>query len=200
MYKQIILLAALILAHSSMAQNVVATNPSPSSISIDYSVQTNACEPRQEKKGESKNKRSGEHRRLKLMERELDKMGVTEEERAQIMALQRAYKDKMSANAEEIEVAREKLTVLLDEGAAMEMLEAAIEEVSAAQTKQLRILVMNRIEMERILGQEKHDEFMANARQQYQKHGRRGGPPLPPRPGQSATPPPLPQAPPAPGS
>jgi hypothetical protein len=207
MNKQIILLAALVLAHSSGAQNVAATNEVPVSISTNSAVQTNACTPRQEKQGESgksKKSRSSKHRRLKLMERELDRIGVTEEERAQIMALQRAYKEKMCANADEIEVARDKLTILLDEGASMEMLEAAIEEVSAAQAEQLRILVMNRIEMERILGQEKHDEFMKNARQQYQKHGRHGGPPLPPRPGQPAATPPTPttppQAPPAPGS
>ena len=65
----------------------------------------------------------------------------------------------------------------------MEMLEAAIQEVSVAQTEQLRILVANRIEMERILGKEKYAKFMQNARTQFQKHGRHGGPPLPPRPG-----------------
>lgn len=199
MDKQIILLAILAMACSSTGQEAAVTNGGPLTVTTNSFSQTNAVKPSREGKNKSeysKGRRSGEGRRLQLMERELDRIGVTEEERTQIMALQQAYKEKMSTAAQEIEAARERLTQLLDEGAPMEMLEAAIEKVSAAQTAQLRVLVMNRIEMERILGKEKHDEFMKNARKQYHKHGRRGGPPLPPRPG----PPAPPQAPPEPGS
>ena len=89
----------------------------------------------------------------------------------------------MAANAQRIKTAREKLSKLQDEGATMEVLEAAIQDVSAAQTEQLRILVINRMEMERILGKEKLAQFMQNARKQFQKHGRRGGSSLPPQPG-----------------
>jgi hypothetical protein len=134
-------------------------------------------------------KQSREERRLLLMERELKRIGVTEDEKAKINALQKVHTQKMSANAERIAAARNKLARLMDQGAPMEVIEAAIGEITDAQAEQLRILVYNRIEMERILGKEKYDAFMKNARKQFQKHGRRGGPPLPPRP----------QLPPAPG-
>ena len=129
------------------------------------------------------------------MERELNRIGVTEEEKAQIIELQKKYKELMEANAQRMAMAREKLSKLQDEGAPMEVLEIAIQDVSAAQTEQLRILVRNRMEMERILGKEKYAQFMQNARTQYKKHGHRGGPPLPPRPGL----PPTPGLPPVPG-
>ncbi len=169
MKKQIMILAILALAIPAMAQD------------------TNEFDLRREKKNhpEWSEKKRAEHqqRRLQLMERELKRIGVTEEEKAQIIELQKMHKGKMEANAKHIARAREKLSKLQDEGAPMEMLEAAIQELSASQTVQLRILVVNRIEMERILGKEKYTLFMQNARTQFQKHGRRSGPPLPPRPG-----------------
>ncbi len=141
-----------------------------------------------------------QQRRLQLMERELKKIGVTEQEKAQIIELQKMHKEKMMANEQHTAKLRERLSALLDEGAPMEVLEAAIQEVSAAQTEQLRILVGNRIEMERILGKEKYKKFMKNARMQYKKHGRRGGAGLPPmpkeRPGGKTPPIPEPNAPP----
>ena len=114
-------------------------------------------------------KKRSEHqqRRLQLMERELKRIGVTKEEKAQIKVLQMAHKEKMAANTQRIAMTREKLSKLLDDGASMEMLEMAIQEVSDAQTEQLRILVSNRIEMERILGKEKYIQFMKNARTQF---------------------------------
>jgi len=150
---------------------------------------TNGFSPRRENtphldRQEQMEKKRAEHqqRRIQLMERELKKIGVTEEEKAQIVELQKMHKEKMKANGQQIAIARKKLSKLLDDGAPMEGLEAAIQNVSAAQTEQLRVLVGNRIEMERILGKEKNVLFMQNARVQFQKHGRRGGPPLPPRP------------------
>jgi len=124
-----------------------------------------------------------QQRRLQLMERELKKIGVTKQEKAQIIALQKTHKERMMANEQRTAKLRERLSALLDEGAPMEVLEAAIQEVSAAQTEQLRILVGNRIEMERILGKEKYRKFMQNARAQFKKHGRRGGAGFPPVPG-----------------
>lgn len=138
--------------------------------------------PDQKKKTEKK-RVINQQRRIQLMERELNRIGVTEEEKAQITELQKIYKEKMTANAQQIATARKKLSKLQDEGATMVELEAAIQDVAAAQTEQLRILVRNRQEMERILGKEKLAQFMQNARKQFQKHGRRGGPPLPSQPG-----------------
>ncbi len=169
MKKQIMILAVLALAIPALAQD------------------TNGFGPCREKKNPpewGEKKRAGhQQRRLRLMQRELKKIGVTEEEKTQIIQLQKMHKEKMATNAQHIAATREKLSKLQDEGAPMEMLEAAIQEVSVAQTEQLRILVANRIEMERILGKEKYAKFMQNARTQFQKHGRHGGPPLPPRPG-----------------
>ena len=70
--------------------------------------------------------------RLRLMERELKRIGVTEEQKAQIIGLQNIHREKMEANARNIAAAREKLSILLDEGAPMDTLEAAIQESSRA--------------------------------------------------------------------
>jgi len=169
MKKQLMILAVSALAVSSMGQHM------------------NEVCSRQEKEPhpEKMEKRRAEHqqRRLQLMERELKRIGVTKEEKAQIKGLQKTHKEKMDANAHRIALTREKLSKLLDDGAPMDVLEMAIQDVSVAQTEQLRILVSNRIEMERILGKEKYAQFMKNARTQFQKHGRRGGHGMPPRPG-----------------
>jgi hypothetical protein len=106
----------------------------------------------------------------------------------------------MAVNSQRVSAARKELSNLQDEGAPMEVLETAILDVSAAQAEQLRIIVRNRMEMEHILGKEKQDQFMKNARIQFQKHGRRGGPPLPPRPGFPPTPQSQPETPPTPQS
>lgn len=172
MKKQLMILAAMSLGIPAIAQ------------------ETNEFGPRKEKEKPTisqekieKKRAMHQQRRLQLMERELKKIGVTEEEKAQILLLQERHKEKMQANAQQIEKARENLSRLLDDGAPIEALDSAIQNVSAAQTEQLRVLVENRIEMERILGKEKNALFMQNARKQFEKHGRRGGPPLPPRPG-----------------
>jgi len=191
MKKQIMILAVSIFAISSMAQDPCEVKETPPPWNGDQGEwQTNEFGPHREKKHDpdrqeqmEKNRAKHQQRRLRLMERELKRIGVTEEEKAQIIQLQKMHKEKMGANAHRTEMTRERLSKLLDEGAPMEVLEEAIHAISAAQTEQLRILVVNRIEMERILGKEKHALFMQNARTQYQKHGRRGGPPLPPRPG-----------------
>ena len=169
MKKLLMILAVSVLAGSAMAQ------------------ETNQAGPRRDKKKHpewTEQKRAQQHqRRLQLMERELKKIGVTEKEKAQITQLQKMHKEKMMANEQRTAMLRERLSMLLDDGAPMEALEAAILEVSAAQTEQLRILVRNRIEMERILGKEKYSKFMKNARTQFKKHGRRGGAGIPPVPG-----------------
>lgn len=174
MKKKLMILAVSAWAISGMAQN------------------TNEFVPHQKKevRPEQMEKKRAEYqqRRLQLMERELKRIGVTKDEKAQIKGLQKTHKEKMASNAQRIAMTREKLSKLLDDGASMDLLEIAIQEVSTAQTEQLRILVSNRIEMERILGKEKYAQFMKNARTQFKKHGRRGGHSLPPRPGQPPVP------------
>ncbi len=190
MNKESMILVISVWALSAMAQdtNEVREVSQPMN-NNPVEQQTNQFRPRREKKDTSgqqermEQKHEKEQRRIQLMERELKRIGVTEEEKTQITELQKIYREKMTANAQRIAMAREKLSKLQNEGASMEVLEAAIQDVSAAQTEQLRILVGNRMEMEHILGKEKLAQFMQNARMQFQKHGRRGGSPLPPQPG-----------------
>lgn len=172
MKKQLMILAVMSLSISTIAQE---TN--------EFGPQKEKSKPTISREQIEKKRAVHRQRRLQLMERELKKIGVTEEEKAQILLLQEGHRKKMEVNAQQIEKARKNLSMLLDDGAPMEELEGAIQNVSTAQTEQLRILVENRIEMERILGREKHALFMQNARKQFEKHGRRGGPALPPRPG-----------------
>lgn len=196
MNKTNIFLVVSVLALSTMAQNSNEVREVSQPLKSDHETpQTNQFRPRREnndypdqKKPSEKKHEKYQQRRIQLMERELNRIGVTEEEKTQITALQKRYKKKMEANSKRIAMARENLSKLQDEGASMEVLETAIQDVSSAQTEQLRILVRNRMEMEQILGKEKLAQFMKNARTQFQKHGRRGGPPLPPRPGLPPTP------------
>ncbi len=138
--------------------------------------------------------------RLELMEKALERMGVTEEQRGQIVVLQQSHREKMKENMQRLNGARSNLSRLQESGADATALDAAIHEVSEAQAEQLKVLVHNRMEMERILGREKYAQFMENARMQFRRHGRHGGPEMPPRPGL----PPLPgdehEAPPLPGA
>jgi hypothetical protein len=121
-------------------------------------------------------------RQLRLLEKALDEIGVEEEQRQQIITLQETHMKKMKANWKRMNTARRELSRLQDEGASMEELDAAIKEVSNAQTAQLRILVRHRKEMERILGKEKSDLFMEKAHEYFRQHGRPPGAGLPPHP------------------
>ncbi len=122
-------------------------------------------------------------RHLKLMEKALNEIGVNENQRKQILALQKAHREKMKYNWKRLSNARRKLSELQDSGVSMDELDAAIQEVSNAQNAQLKILVLNRMEMERILGKEKNDQLMQQARKFFRKHDRRSGAGMPPRPG-----------------
>lgn len=206
MKKQSMILMISVLALSAVAQDSNEVNGASQPLNNgSVERQTNQFKSRREDRGDPGQQQKyvkHQQRRIQFMERELKKIGVTEEEKARIIELQKRYKEKMVTNAQRIAIAREKLSKLQDEGASMEVLEAAIQDVSAAQTEQLRILVINRMEMERILGKEKLAQFMQNARTQFQKHGRRSGSPLPPQPGLPPLPgqehdrgePPVPQA------
>ncbi len=132
-------------------------------------------------------------RQVKLMEKALKEIGVTEEQRTRIFALQEEHMEKMKANWQRLNEARTHLARLQDESASMEEVDAAIQTVVDAQAEQLRLFAHNRREMEKILGKEKSDRFMKNARKQFRRHGRRPGPDMPPRPGaHEASNPPLP--------
>lgn len=124
-----------------------------------------------------------QERRYRFMDKALSEIGVGEEDRVKIRKLQENHRQKMKANTERGIAARKKLSALQEKGATEEEIDNAIQEVADAMAEQLRILVRNRMEMEKILGKEKYALFMQNARKQFQKHGRRGGPDLPPRPG-----------------
>jgi len=123
-----------------------------------------------------------QERRLKLMEKTLEEIGVTEEQRTKIAETQMRHKEAMKAAMLDLNEARRKLSELEKSGAAQEEIFKAIDAVADAQSEQMKILARNRMEMEMILGREKYKEFMDAARNQYRKHGRRSGTGMPPRP------------------
>lgn len=129
-------------------------------------------------------------RRYQFMEKALSEIGVSDEEKIKINELQEAYRKKMKETSERVKTARVTLSKLLDNGATDEEIDAAIKDVSVAQTEQLRLLVAKRREMEKLLGREKYSLFMQNARMKFHEYGRRSGSGMPPRPG----PPPIPNA------
>lgn len=129
-------------------------------------------------------------RRLELMEKTLEEIGITEEQRTKIAETQLRHKEGMKAAMQQLEAARKKLSELEKNGAAREEIFSAIDDVADAQSEQMKVLARNRMEMEAILGREKYKQFMDAARSQYRKHGRRGGSGMPPRPDL----PPLPDA------
>jgi hypothetical protein len=129
-----------------------------------------------------------QERRLQLMEKSLKEIGVTPEQQQQIQDLQEKHRAQMKAIYLQTELAREKLSMLQDQGASQELLYAAIDEISDAQSDQLKILVRGRMEMESVLGKEKYTRFMETARNKFREHGRRGGPGMPPRPNEPPIP------------
>jgi len=138
-------------------------------------------------------------KKYKFLDKSLTQMGVGEEDKIKIRDLQIEHRKKMKANMQRMNKARKALSGLEESVADEAEIEQAIQEISAAQAEQLRILVSNRREMENILGKEKYARFMDNARAQYRKHDRRSGagipprPDLPPQPNQNRrTPPPTP--------
>ena len=185
MKKQIVLLAFAIFVLPVLAQETNSAVPP-----VPGTTAPEAAEKAE--KAAEKNEKEFKKRHLKLMEKALDKIGVTEEQREKIFILQDAHMEKMKENWIRLNKARRALSDLQETEATLEKLEVAIQEVSDAQTEQLRILVTNRKEMESILGKEKYDLLMKMAHEFFQKHGRRPGGGLPPRPGdeRSETPPP----------
>ena len=128
-----------------------------------------------------------QERRLRIMNRVLTRLDVSEEAREQLLRLQREYREKMRESYRAIAAARKKLAKLEARDATDEAIDAAIDAVAGAQANQLRVLVHNRREMKRILGAEKYAKFMKIARQKYRSARPRNVPP--PLPGQPPLPP-----------
>lgn len=186
MKNKIIMMAVLALALPLMAQETDSgKKPDPDALPT-------AQEARETAPGRGAEFRA---RQVKLMEKALKEIGVTEEQQTRIFALQEEHMEKMKANWQRLSGARKDLSRLQDESASMEEIDAAIQKVADAQAEQLRLIAHNRREMENILGKEKNDQFMQNARKQFRRHGRHPGPDMPPRPGANEAPnPPFPPA------
>lgn len=185
MKRWILMLAAGAMMLPSYAEENDAVNQSTNTPSAEVtSAEDNPSPERDSGDRRSKFKK----RQLKLMEKALNELGVTEEQRQQIIALQKVHMEKMKENWKRMDAARCELSRLQDMGASMEELDVAIQEVSDAQNERLQILVHNRKEMEKILGKEKNDRLMQMAHEYFRKHGRRPGAGMPPRP----SPPPIP--------
>lgn len=131
-----------------------------------------------------------EERRLQLMEKTLKDIGVSDEQKEKIVKLQLQQKKQMKATFEKVEEYKKKLSELERAGASEEEIYAAIDAVSDASGEQMKLLARNRMQMERILGDEKFTLFMDSARSKWKEHGRRGGAGMPPKPQQI---PPLPE-------
>ena len=129
-------------------------------------------------------------RTYQFMEKNLTEIGVADEEKEKIRELQDAHREKMKANMARTTVAREKLSTLQKADASEAEIDAAIDEIAEAQGERMKILIRNQSAMKNILGKEKYEQLMDNARMQFRKEGRRGGSGLPPIPGQ----PPIPGA------
>jgi hypothetical protein len=133
-------------------------------------------------------KQQQKERKYKFMDKALTEIGVSDEDKIKITELQKLHRQKMKENMGSTTAAREKLSALQNAGASEAEIYAAIDEVADAQTAQLRILVRNRMEMEKILGKENYAKIMENARTQFHQRGRRGGSGLPPHPGMPPVP------------
>ncbi|VGO16970.1 hypothetical protein PDESU_05564 [Pontiella desulfatans] len=129
-----------------------------------------------------------QERRLQLMEKTLQEIGINEEQKTRILEVQKKLKEDLSVAQVKADLVRKNLSDLEKAGASEEEIYAAIDAVSDSQAETMKILTRNRMAMERILGKEKYKQFMDAARNQYRKHGRRGGAGIPPRPGIPPTP------------
>ena len=123
-----------------------------------------------------------QEQKYKFMDRILTRIGVSDEEKIKIRELQAEHRIKIETNKKRMEIAHVKLAWIQETDATDAEIDAAIQEVADAQTEQLKILVYNRRDMEKIIGKEKHAQLMEIARTQFHKRDRRSGSGLPPRP------------------
>ena len=142
--------------------------------------QSDNTEAREQKEQQ---RRQHEQRKYQFMDRMLTKIGVSDEDKIKISKLQNEHRRKIEVSKKRMEAAHAKLAWIQETDATDAEIDAAIQEIAEAQTEQLKILVYNRREMEKILGREKHAQLMEIARTQFHKRGHGGSRGLPPRPG-----------------
>ncbi len=128
-------------------------------------------------------RRPHEQRKYQFMNRALTKIGVSDEDKQKIRTLQSEHRRQIGVSKKRMEAAHSKLAWIQEIDATDVEIDIAIQEIAEAQTEQLKILVYNRREMEKILGKEKYAQLMEIARTQFHKRGQGGGRGLPPRPG-----------------
>jgi superfamily II RNA helicase len=116
--------------------------------------------------------------RVRFKQKMLDSLEISEHQREQVEQLQQSFSTEMSELMKASSVGRKELDQLLEKQVANEELEKNITELTQLKAKQLRLIIRNRKQMERILGKAKADEFMQIARKKYEEsRGRmRAGP------------------------
>jgi len=124
---------------------------------------------KKQKRTPAKNKKM-QKRRMKLMGEILTKIDVSQPDQEKIRALQKKYRERMFKNRTHMEKARKKLALLQKQNASDAEIELAIQNITKVFGNQLRLLVKNRREMEKILGQTKYRQFMRLARKQFKNH------------------------------
>ncbi|MEI6892407.1 MAG: hypothetical protein V5783_09565 [Pontiella sp.] len=176
----LIILAAVAMSIPVLAQQTNEFMPAKDDRSAEHKDGNRGERRRKEMTEEQKAEK--EERHLKMMEKTLKNIGVTEGQKIQIVELQQKQRVQMKAAFKKVEEKKRKLSDLERAGAPEEDIFAAIDEISDAQAEQMKVLARNRIQMERILGKEKFKVFMEYARSKWKEHGRRGGSGVPPSP------------------
>lgn len=127
-------------------------------------------------------RRQHQERKYQFMDRVLSRIGVSDEDKIKIRDLQTEHRRKIETNKKRMEAAHAKLAWIQETDATDAEIDAAIQEISDAQTEQLKTLVYNRRAMEKILGKDKYAQLMEVARTQFHQRGHGGGQGLPPPP------------------
>lgn len=122
---------------------------------------------------ERKPERNQSSERVQFKQKMLDSLEISERQREQVEQLQQSFSTEMSELMKASAAGRKELDRLLETQAANEELEKNITELTQLKAKQLRLIIRNRKQMERILGKAKADEFMQIARKKFEeKRGR----------------------------
>jgi CBS-domain-containing membrane protein len=175
MKKQTMILLGALLAFPAFAQTTNEVVESQKKDRVEH-------HKRAGQKSSEAERRLRQERKYHFMDKALTELGIDEEDREKIHALQEQHRQNMKRNAEHLSAARKELSELQASGATEAELDSAIRKIADLHAQQLKILVGNRLEMEKILGKEAYARLMDSARIKFREHGRRGGPGLPPRP------------------
>lgn len=114
-------------------------------------------------------------KRLDFMDKVMEEIGVTTEQKEEISKVKEEYKQLRIELGEKIRETREKISQLSSENAAPEEIERYIVEYSKLKADELRSMLRNQRKMELILGKEKYHTMMEKARDQYRRRGGSGG-------------------------